>query len=116
MCQAFFLTSQKKLPDFFHIASYANGSIGIREIPWPVELADGEQPAYLVKYHTEGLWKDVAPWTGVFNPIDGALKDIVVPYLAVAIGYYDVLPPWVLMVTISFLGRNIMYGFSRSMC
>ncbi|KAI5846547.1 hypothetical protein DFP73DRAFT_630974 [Morchella snyderi] len=113
LCQTFLLTSQGKLPEVYHIASFANGTVEIREVPWPAELIDGEQAAHLVKFHTEAAWKNVGAWSGILNPIDGALKDFVVPYISTAMMYYETLPPWVMMVTISFLGRTIMSRITR---
>lgn len=109
LCNSFFLSSQEKLPVFYHIASYANGSVELREVPWAAaNITEGGEPAYLVKFHEEGLWKGANAWTGVFNPITGVLKEAT-PYVGIALGYYDKVPSWVVMVTISFLGRNIMY-------
>lgn len=106
LCQAFLLTSQAKLPEIYHITSFANGTVEVREVPWPTELVDGEQAAYLVKFHAEAAWKNVDAWSGIFNPIDGALKDFVVPYLSTAMMYYEVIPPWVVVVTSTLLGAT----------
>lgn len=82
----------------------------LREIPiTTANITDGEQPAYLVKFHQEGLWKGVSAWKDVFNPIDGVLKEAT-PYVGMFLGYYEASPSWVVMVAITFVGRDIMYG------
>lgn len=107
LCNNFFLTSQQKLPEFYHIASYANGSVEFRAIPWVVaNVTDGEEAAYLVKFHQEGLWKRVDAWKSVFNPIDGLLKEAT-PYVGMVLGYYEALPPWVVMIVVSLMAKNI---------
>ena len=75
LCHIFFLG--RALPDFYHLATYsANGTTEIRQIPLHRNnTVTDQQPAFITKFHTEKEWKDVAPWTGIFNPIDGLLKD-----------------------------------------
>ena len=111
LCKSFFLTSGSKLPVFYHVATYyQNASIEIRRVPWNKTIAASEQPALLSKFVTEKEWKTIEPWTGVFNPIDGMLKDYT-PYLALALKYYDMLPQWAFMVIISLVGRQFSYVF-----
>lgn len=78
--------------------------MGLREIPLTANIT----AAYLVKFHEQGLWRDVDAWTGVFNPISGSLKEAT-PYVGILLRYYEMLPPWVVMIAVSLLGRNIMY-------
>lgn len=105
LCNSFLLSS-RKLPVFYHIATYLNnGTTQIREIPWKTNITDDEKPLYLAKFHSEKKWKAVKPWEGVLNPIDGLLK-AVTPYLGHAQKYYNVLPAWVLMLVVSLVGRS----------
>ena len=109
LCRIFFLG--RALPVFYHLATYSASNITeIRRIPLHHNnTATDRQPAFLAKFYTEKAWKDVAPWTGIFNPIDGLLKDYT-PILGLAYNYYDSVPQWMLVVGISFLGRVLTYG------
>jgi hypothetical protein len=112
LCNSFLLSS-RKLPVFYHIATYLNnGTTQIREIPWKTNITDDEKPLYLAKFHSEKKWKAVKPWEGVLNPIDGLLK-AVTPYLGHAQKYYNVLPAWVLMLVVSLVGRSYSYVSRR---
>jgi hypothetical protein len=110
LCNAFFLTAPFKLPVFYHIVTFFNnGTSEIRRVPSYRNLTEAnEQPAYIAKFHTEKKWQEISPWTGVFNPIDGALKDYS-PILAPVLRYYEMIPQWIFMIGISFLGRSITY-------
>ncbi|KAL0640734.1 hypothetical protein Q9L58_000039 [Maublancomyces gigas] len=105
LCDTFFLTSQAKLPDFYHVASYANGTVDLREVPW---AAGNITAAYLTNFHGQGLWKDVNAWTGVFNPMGGLLKEAT-PYVGMLLRYYEMFPPYVGMIVVSILARKVMY-------
>jgi hypothetical protein len=114
LCHSFFLT--RDLPVFYHIATYFNnGSTEIRRVPFDRNATESDQkPAFLAKFHFEKEWKAIAPWTGIFNPIDGALKNYT-PILGKALQYYEMMPQWAFMIGISLLGRTITYvAFARS--
>jgi len=106
LCHSFFLT--RDLPVFYHIATYFNnGSTEIRRVPFDRNATESDQkPAFLAKFHFEKEWKAIAPWTGIFNPIDGALKNYT-PILGKALQYYEMMPQWAFMIGISLLGRTI---------
>lgn len=74
-------------------------------------MAGNITAAYLTKFHGQGLWKDVDPWTGVFNPTNGLLKEAT-PYVGMLLRYYEMFPPYVVMIIITLFGRNILYVHS----
>jgi len=87
--------------------------VGLRVIPLAAaNVTDGEEAAYLVKFHREGLWKGVDAWNNVLNPIDGLLKEAT-PYVGMALGYYEALPAWVMMIAVSLLAKNITAWITR---
>jgi hypothetical protein len=102
------LTAPHKLPVFYHIATYLNnGTSEIRPIPSYKNVNEtNEHPTFITKFHTEKKWQELAPWTGAFNPIYGSLKDYS-SMLAPALRFYEMIPQWIFMIVISFLGRNI---------
>jgi len=106
LCNSFYLTQPAKLPVFYHLVSYPNSTIELRRIPLNGTIAAEEQPAYIAHFVTEKKWKDVSPWTNVFNPVDGTLKDAS-PYLAIALKGYEMMPQWLFMILISFVGRYV---------
>lgn len=94
------------MPAFYHAISYPNSTVELRQVPFSRNLTSEELPTYVAKFHSEGLWTNVDPWTGVFNPVDGALK-IMLPYLGIALKGWEMMPQWLFMLVVSFLGRNI---------
>lgn len=92
LCRDFYFTSQSKIPQFYHLLSYPDKSIEIRELPWnytTIEIED--QVNHFTPFFTSNEWETIKPWTGVFNPINGALKDVR-PYVAQVLTYYEATP------------------------
>ncbi|KAA8901392.1 hypothetical protein FN846DRAFT_121917 [Sphaerosporella brunnea] len=111
LCNAFYLTAPYKLPVFYHIATYFNNNTSeIR--PVPLYINNTEHATTLAKFHTEKKWKDVSPWAGKFNPIDGLFKDYSSVF-APTLRMYEMIPQWVLMLGISLLGRGITTRFTN---
>jgi hypothetical protein len=63
-----------------------------------------EQPRYFARYLTEKEWKNSEPWTNLFNPVSGLLKDVS-PYLALALKGYEMMPQWLFMILVTVFGR-----------
>lgn len=106
LCNTFFL-ADNYLPVFYHFASWPqNGSVEIRQVPWNQNVTLEEQPGYYTRFFAAGQWKEVKPWTGVLNPIDGVLK-AATPWLGMALKYYEKAPQWAVMLTISLVGRQV---------
>ncbi|CUS13053.1 unnamed protein product [Tuber aestivum] len=113
LCRDFYITSQIKIPQFYHLVAYPDKSVEIRELPWnmtTIEVKD--QVNHYTQFHSSKEWKNVEAWTGVFNPINGTLRDVR-PYAGMALTYYEAMPQWVPMILIGFVGRSIMTRVSR---
>jgi len=106
LCHTFFLNAPTKLPVIYHIATYLNnGTTEFRRVPmWRSITEANEQPAYLTKFYTEKEWKTIEPWTGLFHPTTGQLKDYG-PQLSQVLQYYEMIPQWLFILGISLLGR-----------
>jgi len=104
LCHSFYLTQDWKLPLFYHIVSYPNNTIEARRVPMKRSLPREEQPRYFTRYLTEKEWKNTEPWTNLFNPVDGALKDAS-PYLALGLKGYEMMPQWLFMILVTVFGR-----------
>lgn len=108
LCDAFFL-ADNYLPVFYHVTSYSGAHpVELRQIPWNMNVTLEEQSGYYAGLLAgeEKKWLEIKPWTGVFNPIDGVLKDVA-PFLGLALKHYERLPQWAVMLGISLIGRQI---------
>lgn len=83
----------------------------LREVPWAANITAGEEPAFLVKFLEQGLWKGADAWTGAFHPVNGLLMEAT-PYVGILLRYYEVLPSWLVIAVVSLLARSFMYEFS----
>ncbi|PWW73796.1 hypothetical protein C7212DRAFT_220995 [Tuber magnatum] len=113
LCRDFYITSQIKIPHFYHLVAYPDESVEIRELPWnltTIEVKD--QVNHYTQFYISKEWKNVEAWTGVFNPINGTLKDVR-SYAGIALTYYEAMPQWVPMLLISFVGWSIMTRVSK---
>jgi hypothetical protein len=104
LCHSFYLTQNWKLPLFYHLVSYPNNTIEARRVPLNRTLPREEQPRYFARYLTEKEWKNSEPWTNLFNPVSGLLKDVS-PYLALALKGYEMMPQWLFMILVTVFGR-----------
>ncbi|RPB01003.1 hypothetical protein L873DRAFT_1804347 [Choiromyces venosus 120613-1] len=92
LCRDFYITSQTKIPQFYHLVSYPDKSVEIRELPWNMTTIEAEdQVNHYTQFYSNKEWKNVKAWTGIFNPINGTLKDIR-PYAGMALTYYEAMP------------------------
>lgn len=115
LCHTFFLNAPIKLPVFYHIATYLNnGTTEFRRVPmWRNITEANEQPEYLVRLYTEKEWKTIEPWTGLFHPITGRLKDYA-PQISKVLQYFEMMPQWLFMVVITLFSRTIMGRMNAS--
>ncbi|CAZ84138.1 unnamed protein product [Tuber melanosporum] len=113
LCRDFYITSQIKIPQFYHLVAYPDRSVEIRELPWNITtIGVKDQVNHYTQFHYNEEWKKVDAWTGVFNPVNGTFKDVR-PYAGIALTYYESMPQWVPMLLISVVGRTIMTRVSR---
>jgi len=113
LCRDLYITSRASIPRFYHLVAYPDKSVEIRELPWNMTTIEAkDQVNHYTQFYSSKKWKDVEAWTGVFNPINGTLKDVR-PYAGVALTFYEAMPQWVPMLLISFVGRTAMTKLSR---
>ncbi|PUU81920.1 hypothetical protein B9Z19DRAFT_1121458 [Tuber borchii] len=97
LCRNLYITSTTKIPQFYHLVAYPDKSVEIRKLPRnmdiPFDIQD--QVDYYTQFHSSKKWKDIEAWTGVFNPINGTLKDAR-SYAGIALTAYEDISLWAL--------------------
>jgi len=101
LCRNLYITSPTKIPRFYHLVAYPDKSVEIRELPQnmaiPFDIQD--QIDHYTQFHFSKKWKNIEAWTGVFNPINGTLKDAR-SYAGIALTAYEAMSLWGLVVII----------------
>jgi len=106
LTKAFFL-SETGLPAIYHVAQFPhNGSILLRPYEGSINKTIPEKKEHLVEFFTEKHWTEVKPWTGMFNPINGTLKEAG-PYVGEFLRYYEKCPQWLMMILLSLGSRKL---------
>jgi hypothetical protein len=69
---------------------------------------DGKNVTSLIDVVTEEKWKKKAAWTGLFNPVNGKLKEFS-KHWCKFLYVWGLVPNWILGLIISFLGQRLTY-------
>ena len=90
LCRKLYITSPTKIPRFYHLVAYSDKSIEIRELPWNMAISFDiqDEVEHYTQFHSSKKWKNIEAWTGVFNPINGTLKDVR-SYAGIALAAYE---------------------------
>lgn len=92
LCRDLYISSRASIPRFYHLVAYPDKSVEIRELPWNMTTIEAkDQVNHYTQFYSSKKWKDVEAWTGVFNPINGTLKDVR-PYAGIALTFYEAMP------------------------
>ena len=92
LCRNLYITSPTKIPRFYHLVAYPDKSVEIRELPRNMAISFDiqDQVEHYTQFHSSKKWKNIEAWTGVFNPINGTLKDVR-SYAGIALTAYELI-------------------------
>ena len=101
LCRNLYITSPARIPRFYHLVTYPDKSVEIRELPRNMAIPFGSQDQvdHYTQFHSSKKWKNIEAWTGVFNPINGTLKGARY-YAGIALTVYEAISLWGLVIII----------------